>query len=128
MKGVRNDGVQGRFLAALEMTVGGMGLFHVAYNGYVDMLGKRYSCIVIPSKVEGSFWHTGYSVLCEIAEKGNPSAKEARKSKVQGRFLATLEMTVWCISPYVRQRKRGNLLRKEQERAECKEDFSLRSK
>ena len=28
-----------------------------------------------------------------IAEKGNPSAKEARKSKVQGRFLAALEMT-----------------------------------
>ena len=24
---------------------------------------------------------------------------------------------------YVRQRKRGNLLRKEQERAKCKEDF-----
>ena len=23
------------FLTALEMTVGGMGLFHVAYNGYV---------------------------------------------------------------------------------------------
>ena len=27
------------------------------------------------------------------------------------------------IAPYVRQWKRGNLLRKEQERAECKEDF-----
>ena len=46
----------------------------------------RSSCIVIPSEVEGSFWHTG-------------------------------------IASYVRQRKRGNLLRKEQERAECKEDF-----
>ena len=34
-KGARKRGVQGRFLAALEMTVGGMGLFHVAYNGYV---------------------------------------------------------------------------------------------
>ena len=55
------------------------------------MFGKRYSCIVIQTEVEGSFWHTG-------------------------------------IAPYVRQRKRGNLLRKEQERAECKEDFSLRSK
>ena len=72
----RNDGM------------GGMDLFHVAYN---DMFGKRYSCIVIPSEAEGSFWHTG-------------------------------------IAPYVRQRKMGNLLRKEQERAECKEDFSLRSK
>ena len=50
------------------------------------MFGKRYSCIVIPTEVEGSFWHTG-------------------------------------IASYVRQRKRGNLLRKEQERAECKEDF-----
>ena len=55
------------------------------------MFEKRYSRIVIPSEVEGSFWHTG-------------------------------------IALYVRQRKRGNLLRKEQERAECKEEFSLRSK
>ena len=61
--------------------------------------------------------------MCDSG-KGKFSAKGARKSRVQGRFLATLEMTVWCISPYVRQRKRGNLLRKEQERAECKEDFS----
>ena len=51
-----------------------------------DMLGKRHSRNVIPSEVEGSFWHTG-------------------------------------IALYVRQRKRGNLLRKEQERAECKKDF-----
>ena len=55
------------------------------------MFGKRYSCIVIPTEVEGSLWHTG-------------------------------------IASHVRQRKRGNLLGKEQERAECKEDFSLRSK
>ena len=34
-KEARKRGVQGRFLAALEMTVGGIGLFHVAYNGYV---------------------------------------------------------------------------------------------
>ena len=51
------------------------------------MFGKRYSCIVIPSEVEGSFWHTG-------------------------------------IALYVRQRKRGNLLRKEQEKVECEEYFS----
>ena len=37
---------------------------------------------------------------------------------MEGSFLHT------GIAPYVRQRKRGNLLRKEQERAECKEDFS----
>ena len=36
-----------------------------------------------------------YSVVCVIAENGNASAKEARKSRVQGRFLAALEMTVW---------------------------------
>ncbi len=30
-----------------------------------------------------------------IAEKGNPFAKGTRKNKVQGRFLAELEMTVW---------------------------------
>ena len=29
-----------------------------------------------------------------IAENGNPSAKEARSNRVQGRFLAALEMTV----------------------------------
>ena len=32
-KGARKNKAQGRFLAALEMTVGGMGLFHVANNG-----------------------------------------------------------------------------------------------
>ena len=30
-----------------------------------------------------------------IAENENASAKEARKRRVQGRFLAVLEMTVW---------------------------------
>ena len=40
-------------------------------------------------------------------------------SEVEGSFLHT------GIASYVRQRKRGNLLRKEQESAECKEDFSL---
>ena len=39
-------------------------------------------------------------------------------SEVEGSFLHT------CIASYVRQWKRGNLLRKEQERAGCKEDFS----
>ena len=38
-----------------------------------------------------AYW---YSVLCETAEKGKPFAKGARKSRVQGRFLAALEMTV----------------------------------
>ena len=57
------------------------------------------------------------------AGKGKPFAKGARNDGVQGRFLAALEMTVWCISSYVRQRERGNLLRRKQESAECKEDF-----
>ena len=39
-------------------------------------------------------------------------------SEAEGSFWHT------GIAPYVRQRKRGNLLRREQERAECKEDFS----
>ena len=43
-------------------------------------------------------------------------------SEVEGSFWYT------GIAPYVRQWKRGNLLRREQEGAECKEDFSLRSK
>ena len=136
-----------------------MGLFYVAYNGYVGEtpLPQRH-----PERSRGIFLAYWYSVLCATAEKGKPFAKGARKSRVQGRFLAALEMTVWgngfisrgvqriClesaiphnvipsevegsfwhtgIASYVRQRKRGNLLRKEQERAECKEDFSLRSK
>lgn len=40
------------------------------------------------------------------------------ESEVEGSFWHT------GIAPYVRQRKRGTLLRMEQERAECKDDFS----
>ena len=43
------------------------------------------------------------------------------ESEAEGSFLHT------GIASYVRQQGRGNLLRKEQERAEWKEDFSLRS-
>ena len=69
-----------------------MGLFHVAYNGYVGKtpLPQRH-----PDRSGEIFLAYWYSVLCETAENGNPSAKEARKNKVQGRFLAALEMTVW---------------------------------
>ena len=131
-----------------------MGLFHVAYNGYV---GKTTLPQCHPERSRGIFLAHRYSAVCETAGKGNPSVKGARKSRVQGGFLAALEMTVggmslfhvayngyvWKVlflyrhserSPrsfwhtgialYVRQRKRGNLLRKEQESAECKEDFS----
>ena len=91
-KGARNDGVQGRFLAALEMTVGGMGLFHAAYNGYVwkGLFPCRH-----PERSRGIFLAEGDNVVCVIAEKGKPLAKGARKSRVQGRFLAALEMTAW---------------------------------
>ena len=91
-KEARKRGVQGRFLAALEMTVGGMGLFHAAYNGYVwkGLFPYRH-----PERSRGIFLAHRYSAVCETAENGNPSAKGARKRGVQGRFLAALEMTVW---------------------------------
>ena len=79
------------FSTALEMTVGGMGLFHVAYNGYVGKtpLPQRH-----PERSRGIFLAGGDNVVCVIAENGNASVKEARKRRVQGRFLAALEMTV----------------------------------
>ena len=75
----RNDGM------------GGMGLFHAAYNGYVwkGLFPYRH-----PERSRGIFLAGRDNVVCVIAENGNPSAKEARKSRVQGRFLAALEMTV----------------------------------
>ena len=81
-----------------------MGLFHVAYNGYV---WKALFLYRHPERSRGIFLAHWYSAVCEIAENGKPSAKEARKRGVQGRFLAALEMTVWCIASYVRQRKMG---------------------
>ena len=69
-----------------------MGLFQVAYNGYV---WKTLFLYRHPERSRGIFLAYWYSVLCETAEKGKPFAKGARKSRVQGRFLAALEMTVW---------------------------------
>ena len=80
-KGARKSTVQGRFLAALEMTVGGMGLFHVAYNEYV---WKALFLYRHPERSGGIFLAYWYSVLCVIAENGNASAKEARKRGVRG--------------------------------------------
>ena len=90
-KKARKSRVQGRFLAALEMTVGEMGLFHVAYNGYV---WKALFLYRHPERSGGIFLAGGDNVVCVIAEKGKPSVKGTRKNKVQGRFLAALEMTV----------------------------------
>ena len=68
-----------------------MGLFHVAYNGYVGKtpLPQRH-----PERSRGIFLAEGDNVVCVIAEKGKPFAKGARNDGVQGRFLAALEMTV----------------------------------
>ena len=67
------------FSTALEMTVGGMGLFHVAYNGYV---GKTLFLYRHPERSRGIFLAHWYSAVCETAEKGKPFAREARKSRV----------------------------------------------
>ena len=71
---------------------GGMGLFHVAYNGYVWKALFPYRH---PERSRGIFLAGGDNVVCVIAENGKPLAKEARNDGVQGRFLATLEMMVW---------------------------------
>ena len=92
-KGARKSRVQGGFLDCTRNDgMGGMGLFHVAYNGYV---WKTLFLYRHPERSRGIFLAHWYSVLCVTAEKGKPSAKGARKNKVQGRFLAALEMTVW---------------------------------
>ena len=61
-----------------------MGLFHVAYNGYVwkALFSHRH-----PDRSGGIFLAGRDNVVCVIAEKGKPFAKGARKSGVQGRFL-----------------------------------------
>ena len=89
-KGARSNRVQGRFLAAPLMTVWGIGLFHVAYNGYVWKALFPYRH---PERSRGILLAHRYSALCETAEKGKPLAKGARSTGVQERFLATLEMT-----------------------------------
>ena len=61
-----------------------MGLFHVAYNGYVckSIFSHRH-----PDRSGGILFAYRYSVPCEIAEKGKPFTKEARSNRVRGRFL-----------------------------------------
>ena len=91
-KGARKNKVQGRFLAAPLMTVWG--------NGFISRSVQRI-CLESAIPVSSSrakpsiFLAHRYSAVCETAEKGKPFAKGARKSRVQGRFLAALEMTVW---------------------------------
>ena len=61
-----------------------MGLFRVAYNGYVGKtpLPQRH-----PERSRGIFFAGGDNVVCVKVENENASAKEARKRGVQGRFL-----------------------------------------
>ena len=68
-----------------------MGLFHVAYNEYVwkGLFPYRH-----PERSRGIFLAGRDNVVCETAENGETFAKGARKSRVQGRFLAALEMAV----------------------------------
>ena len=61
-----------------------MGLFHVAYNGYV---WKAIFLYRHPDRSGGIFLAGGDNVVCVIAEKGKPFAKGARSNKVQGGFL-----------------------------------------
>ena len=72
--------------------MGGMGLFHVAYNGYVceSLFLYRH-----PDRSGGIFLAYWYIALCETAEKGKLSAKGARNDGVQERFLASPFMTGW---------------------------------
>ena len=69
-----------------------MGLFHVANNGYV---WKALFLYRHPERSRGIFLAYRYSAVCETAEKGKRFAKGARKSRVQGRFLAAPLMTAW---------------------------------
>ena len=73
VKGERKSRVQGRFLAAPLMTVWGMGLFHVAYNGYV---WKALFLYRHPERSGGIFLAHWYSAVCVIAENGNASRRE----------------------------------------------------
>ena len=69
-------------------------------NGYLvhhakkECVGNAFFPYRHPERSRGIFLAHRYSAVCETAEKGKPSVKGARKNKVQGRFLAVLEMTV----------------------------------
>ena len=61
-----------------------MGLFHVAYNGYV---WKTLFLYRHPERSRGIFLAHRYSAVCGIAGNGKPLVKGARNDGVQGRFL-----------------------------------------
>ena len=68
------------------------GISHASYKGCAE---KALFLYRHPERSRGIFLAGGDNVVCVIAEKGKRFAKGARKSRVQGRFLAALEMTVW---------------------------------
>ena len=92
-EGSKKKGMRGRFLDCARND--GMGEWVYSTQRTTDMFVKRYSRIVIPSEVEGSFFAYRYSALCETAEKGKTLAKGARNDGVQGRFLAAPRMMGW---------------------------------
>ena len=70
-------------------------------NGYLvhhakkECVGNAFFPYRHPERSRGIFPAHWYSALCETAEKGKPLAKGVRNDGGQGRFLASLEMTVW---------------------------------
>ena len=92
-KGARKSRVQGRFLAVLEMTVwGGMGLFHVAYNGYVwkTPFPQRH-----PERSPRSFLHTGIASYVWQSKIGSLPRKGQGRTECKEDFSTALEMTAW---------------------------------
>ena len=72
-----------------------MGHRGISYASYKGCAEKALFLYRHPERSRGIFLVHRYSVVCVIAEKGKTFAKGARKSRVQGGFLAALEMTVW---------------------------------
>ena len=69
---------------------------HVPYTRIKDMFGKRRFRNVIPSEVEGSFWHTGITSYVRQRKMGNPFCERSKKAtKCKEDFSTVLEMTVW---------------------------------
>ena len=78
-EGARNDGVQGGFLdCARNDGMGGMGLLHVTYNGYVckSLFSHRH-----PERSRGILFAYWYIALCEIAENGKPFRERGKKQR-----------------------------------------------
>ena len=59
------------------------------------MFGKHYSCIVIPTEVEGSFLHTGIASYVRQWKRGNHLRRKQEKVEYEEYFSTLLEMTVW---------------------------------